>query len=487
MAETDEVAENPDALVGEILGGKYQIVAFMDRGAIGAVYKAIQLSVGREVVLKVLRPKVSVLTFDPNFAARFRREASTYGKLRHPNTVTLFDYGEHEHGGSRLYYMAMEFVRGRTLRKLLKVEGRFGWERAVDVALQILPSLREAHGIGIVHRDLKPGNVMLTDEGEGERVKVLDFGVAKVLVDEAGDTTEDALTQTGTLLGSPHYMAPEQMRVGRVDGRTDIYALGCILFEMLAGTPPYRGNSVIEICAAHLSKPIPTLESVARAPLEVSPELASIVRKCLEKDPDARWQTVEELVRALKELRDVSELGSLHRRTATPVPVSRPAERRTVPLVWVAVLLLLVAIPTALLGAGTVAILLSLAPPTDPGGPVAPVVPADVAEVLLPTGPTVSPEPSLPPVPSAPIYRITSTPAGARLSQGTTELGVTPLALDRLPDGGAPLVLQLSGYRDATVTVDELRTGGAVARKLVPKVAPKAGPEPFRPDVRTQR
>jgi eukaryotic-like serine/threonine-protein kinase len=293
MDETDELSESPDVLVGEIVGGKYQIVAFMDRGAIGAVFKAIQLSVGREVVLKVLRPKVSVFEADPNFAARFRREAATYGKLRHPNTVTLFDYGEHEHAGTRLYYMAMEFVRGRTLRKVLKLDGRFRWERAIEIALQVLPSLKEAHSLGIVHRDLKPGNVMITDSDEGERVKVLDFGVAKVLADETG-TTEDALTQTGTLLGSPHYMAPEQMRVGKVDGRTDIYALGCILFEMLAGMPPFRGNGVIEICAAHLSKPVPSLEAVARTPLEVSPELEAIVRKCLEKDPEARFQTVEE-------------------------------------------------------------------------------------------------------------------------------------------------------------------------------------------------
>lgn len=484
MPETDEVAENPDALVGEIVGGKYQIVAFMDRGAIGAVYKALQLSVGREVVLKVLSPKVSVLTFDPNFAARFRREASTYGKLRHPNTVTLFDYGEHDHGGSRLYYMAMEFVRGRTLRKVLKLEGRFGSERAIDVALQILPSLREAHGLGIVHRDLKPGNVMLTDSDEGERVKVLDFGVAKVLADEAGETTEDALTQTGTLLGSPHYMAPEQMRVGRVDGRTDIYALGCILFEMLAGIPPYRGNGVIEICAAHLSKPVPTLESIARVPLEVSPELAAIVRKCLEKDPDVRYQTVEELGRALKELRDGSELGSLHRRGTTPVPAPRTTERRTVPLVWFALALLLVAIPTMLLGAGLVAVLLSITPPT---GPLAPAMPADVSEAITPAEPRATESEPEPVAPAAPVYRVSSIPPGAHLLQGTTDLGVTPLALGRLPDAGAPLVLRLAGWRDATFTVDELRTRGTVTQKLAPKVAPKAGAEPFRPDVRTER
>ncbi|MEQ1501796.1 MAG: serine/threonine-protein kinase, partial [Myxococcota bacterium] len=377
MAATDEVRDGPDLLIGEVIGGKYQVVSFMDRGAIGAVYKAVQLSIGREVVLKVLQPSVSVFEADPNFAERFRREAATYGKLRHPNTVTLFEYGEHVHQGRTLYYMAMEYVRGRTLRQVMKDTGRFPVDRAIDVTLQVVRSLREAHGLGIVHRDLKPGNVMVAESEEGERIKVLDFGVAKVAKDD--DTGEDDLTRTGTLLGSPHYMAPEQIRVGTVDGRTDIYALGCILFEMLAGAPPFRGNGVIETCAAHLTKPVPSMDSVTAARLgpdgqataqsaAVPPALEAIVRRCLEKRPEQRFQTVDDLAAALKQLRDGADLGSLDRaRTAVPASTGRswgPALARKAPVVWLAVGLLVAGIPAVLLGVTLLVAVMWIRPPS---------------------------------------------------------------------------------------------------------------------------
>lgn len=330
-------------LVGEMVGGTYLVVDFISRGASGVVFKAVQLSVGRFVALKILQPSAPMSASDPHFAERFELEATTYGKLRHPNTVTLHDFGEHVHDGRTLYYMAMEYVRGRTIREDLHAEGRFRPARAIDVTLQIVRSLREAHGLGIVHRDLKPGNVMLADSEEGQRVKVLDFGVAKVDPNREIDP-DQRLTLDGIMLGSPHYMAPEQITLGPVDGRTDIYALGCLLFEMLAGAPPFQGNGSIEVCAAHLSQAPPSLASVAGRRLDVTPDLESIVRRCLRKRPEDRYRSVEELSRALGSLHDDDRAQGSIVRTRESLEVPR---RRRFPRVWVAAVVVLV------LGAGT--------------------------------------------------------------------------------------------------------------------------------------
>jgi eukaryotic-like serine/threonine-protein kinase len=330
-----------ELLIGEMVGGTYLVVDFIGRGAIGMVFKGVQLSVGRFVVLKILAPNASVFESDPNFAERFQLEATTCGKLKHPNTVTLHEFGEHELAGQTLYYMVMEYVQGTTLRHALNRAIRFPPDRAIDVTLQIARSLREAHGLGIVHRDLKPSNVMITESEEGERIKVLDFGIAKVVARE--QEGGGALTMTGTVLGSPHYMAPEQMQLAPVDGRSDIYALGCILFEMLAGAPPYRGNGFIDTCAAHLTKPFPTLASVAGGPLAIVPELETLVRRCTEKAPEDRFQSVEELTAALKSLRRSTAPGAQAR------VARRPGGRS--PLLGLAAGLLFVAgIPTLLLG-----------------------------------------------------------------------------------------------------------------------------------------
>jgi serine/threonine protein kinase len=473
MNGNDQLTERQADLSGLIIAGKYQVLGFLAKGGGGSIYRAQHLQIGREVVLKILRSSPEMFETDPHFATRFRREAATYGKLRHPNTVTLFDYGEHEYGNTTLYFMALEYVRGRTLRQVLRQEGTLPPERAVAVTGEVLRSLREAHKLGIVHRDLKPSNVMLVDTEEGERVKVLDFGVAKV--DLPHGATPDDITRTGTVIGSPHYMAPEQVRTLKVDGRADIYALGCLLFEMLTGTPPYGGDGVIEICAAHLIKPVPSMSS--RGKPELPSDLEGIVAKCLEKAPEDRFQSADELLTAIKGLRQGSELVSIERSFhSLNVPSQPPAPppMRLQPALWVAVGILVAAVPTVLAGVVLIVGVFWWRPAE------APVTEDPILEDPVEEEAVAEEPPEV-----AQRWQVTSQPLGAEVFAGNQKLGQTPLELVELPPG--PLTLKLSGYRPAQLSLEQLQSGPHSQVTLTRVPAPAPGPEPFKPDVRTTR
>ena len=224
-----------DPLIGRLINGRFKIVSVIARGGMGKVYKAEQSPLGRICALKVLSPKYEG-DRDPEFHKRFFLEASTAAKLSHANTVTIFDYGQSD----EIYFIAMEYIEGRTLHRTLREEGPFDEKRTAHVAGQICRSLREAHGLGVVHRDLKPGNILLCDRAdENDVVKVLDFGLVKDVTGEHED-----LTQAGLFMGSPKYMAPEQILGGEISSRTDIYSLGVMMFEMLTGKVPFdRGAS----------------------------------------------------------------------------------------------------------------------------------------------------------------------------------------------------------------------------------------------------
>jgi eukaryotic-like serine/threonine-protein kinase len=284
----------PDPLLGRVINEKFKILSFIAKGGMGKVYRAEQAPLGRVCALKVLNGNYTG-EHDPEFHKRFFLEASMTSKLRHPNTVTVFDYGQTSDG---IYYMAMEYLEGYTLHRAIRQVGHFPEERAAHVARQICRSLREAHSLGVVHRDLKPANVYLLEHGdEPDFVKVLDFGLVK---DVANNDAEE-LTQAGLFMGSPKYMAPEQIQGGAIDARTDIYALGVIMYEMIAGKVPFDHAKSLDILMSHVKDDIPPIKTVNPS-ARVSPSFEEAIMRALAKDPNGRFRSMDEVLAALKRL-----------------------------------------------------------------------------------------------------------------------------------------------------------------------------------------
>ncbi len=306
--------------IGRQVAGRYRILAKLGEGGMGAVYRAEQLSLKRTVALKVLKSELSA---EPGLVRRFNAEAELAAKLNHPNTVTLYDFGQDADGS---LFIAMEFLEGRSLRELLMKEGPLQPGRALAITDQVCASLSDAHGRGIVHRDLKPDNVMLVQIGKrSDVVRVLDFGIAK-LRDEQGDITAMPMTRAGDLLGTPQYMAPEQIRGEKVDARTDVYALGAMLYEMVTGRLPFEGPSLMAILSKHLTE-LPVPPHVRRPDLALPLPLGQVIMDALQKDPQHRPPTMEVLSERLTALglhtvRADSQAGS---RMPSPVPGYPPA------------------------------------------------------------------------------------------------------------------------------------------------------------------
>jgi eukaryotic-like serine/threonine-protein kinase len=303
----------PDPLIGRVVNGRFKIISVIARGGMGKVYKAEQSPLNRICALKVLSPKYEG-DRDPEFHKRFFLEASTAAKLTHPNTVTIFDYGQE---GDDLYFIAMEFIEGRTLHRVLRDEGPFVEIRVAHVAGQICRSLREAHALGVVHRDLKPGNILLTDRGdEQDNVKVLDFGLVKDVSGEAED-----LTQAGLFMGSPKYMAPEQILGGEITGRTDIYSLGVMMYEMLSGRVPFDRGASVGTLMAHVNDAPPPMRQI-NPKLVLSRTMENIVARCLEKDANKRFASMKDLLNALKRV-GLDEGAPMMTDTQESMPMAR--------------------------------------------------------------------------------------------------------------------------------------------------------------------
>ena len=266
-----------DPLLGSVLDGRFRIVRPLGAGGMGTVYEAVQLSINRSVALKVVRDQ---LASDRATVKRFLREARLLVQLSHHNIVAVYDYGQTATTGT--LYLVMELLRGPTLAAVLARAKRLPAHRACEIALQLCDALAAAHVRDIVHRDLKPENVLLTDAPD-DVVKVLDFGLAKSLAREA--TANSGITQAGTVIGTPLYMAPEAITGDAPDLRSDLYALGCLLFEMLLGAPPYVAESINVILARHLHEPVPAL------PDDVPLALRDLVTALLAKEPAERPQT----------------------------------------------------------------------------------------------------------------------------------------------------------------------------------------------------
>jgi serine/threonine protein kinase len=317
-----------DPLLGRVLDGKYTLQSVLGRGGMGVVYRAYQSSLERAVALKLMRGLPEERRTDEReaeFQRRFFLEAATAAKLKHHNTITVFDYGSTTIDDERVLYITMELVDGITLSRLLKEQAPLPPLRAVNIGHQICRSLREAHAVGIVHRDLKPGNVMLIKDGgdgdadDGDLVKVLDFGLAKSRRAGSG-TGLPQLTKAGTFLGSPRYVAPEQIEGRPVDGRADIYSWGCVMYRMLCGRVPFDGKQAVEVMWKHLKDPVPPL---VRPDVSLPSRLVDLVLRCLAKEPAQRPASMDDVIADLKlvrtELGD-SLSGKILRSTVTEAP-----------------------------------------------------------------------------------------------------------------------------------------------------------------------
>ena len=286
--------ESPDTLIGKTVGERFNVHRRLAAGGMGVVYKAEQVPLGRPVALKVLRPPADSSQYE-NYCRRFLLEAAAVANLNHPHTVTVHDYGRE----GDLLYFAMEFLDGQTLETRIHEAGPMHPEDAIYVALQVCSSLGDAHRNSLVHRDLKPSNVMFTQQkGDALYIKVLDFGLVKIVSNDPGLK----LTQQGVMLGSPRFMSPEQVSGAPVDPRTDVYSLGAVIFFMLTGKAPFHAGSQFDAMRSHLHTPPPTLRSVFEA-CTASPQLEAVLQRCLQKDPEDRYPTMEELAQALKACR----------------------------------------------------------------------------------------------------------------------------------------------------------------------------------------
>lgn len=258
---TSKSARDVDALIGQVIDSRFRMLRLIGSGGMGSVYLAEHVGIGKRVAIKVLRAD---LRGHPDLVGRFRREAMAVSRLTDPHTITVFDFGVWK----GLVYLVMEYLRGTDLGLVLEHQGRVEPEWALGVARQLLSSLSEAHEQGVVHRDLKPENIFITRAAGGdELVKVLDFGLAKLMTETERSVDSGFKTRDGALLGTPYFMAPEQIRGGQVDGRCDLYSVGALLYLMLTGRYPYDDKSPIRILEGHLTGELPSL-------LEVAPTLA---------------------------------------------------------------------------------------------------------------------------------------------------------------------------------------------------------------------
>jgi serine/threonine-protein kinase len=460
----------------------------------GKVYRAVQAPLDRVVALKVLNPSFPS-TKDPGFQQRFLREASLTSKLRHPNTVTVIDYGQTDDG---IYYIAMEYLEGRTLAQVLAQSGSLAWSRVISIAQQVCRSLREAHAMGIVHRDLKPANIMLLNESDQDLVKVLDFGLVKSIAPVTENPTlNPEITQSGTFLGSPQYMAPEQAR-NVADARSDIYSLGVVMYQMLQGRPPFIARDHLELIFAHCKEPPPPFNAL-RPHIPVPHDIEAVVMKCLEKDPARRYQSMDELLEAMRTANMAAgghsglfkrpgggattgphpsplfaSAGAPDTNASTlaldisvevPEAVAKARRRRLMTMTALVVGALLVG------GGGAFLAMRSRETPL-----VAPTPPAPVAAAPAPApAPAPTPEPeAAPAAPQMVRFRLMSEPTGARVYYKGKERGTTPFMLE-IPAGGdgtvtAELTFALEGYQTETVM-----TGGSGDVVLAQKLQKRRG------------
>ena len=281
-------------LVGQIVARRYRIEEIVGHGGMGIVYRAHDNLLNQEIALKMLHTHL----LEQTHLLRFRQEARAAKRLSHPGIVRVFDFGVEDNGRP---YISMEYAKGTTLAELLE-KGALGVERSLEIARQVAEAVKYAHEQGILHRDLKPTNIIVTESASGDLAQILDFGIAKLI---AGDEESAGLTQTGETLGSPLYMSPEQCQGGVIDGRTDVFALGCVLYHCLTGSTPVAGKNTYEIIFKQINEMPSPLTSFPN--LKTAHAVDAVVSKALEKQPERRHQSMDELIGEIQSVQNATD------------------------------------------------------------------------------------------------------------------------------------------------------------------------------------
>jgi serine/threonine-protein kinase len=494
-----------DPLLGATIAGRYSVVKKLGEGGMGAVYLATHQVLEKQVALKVLHGEFARKT---DLVERFMQEAKAASRIRHENVIDISDFG---HTPDGIVFFAMELLQGHDLHEEVaraRLAGQLlPWSRSKRIFLQICAALQAAHAKGIIHRDLKPENVYLVDFlGDPDFVKLLDFGIAKLTEVAEGDRK---LTRTGMLFGTPEYMSPEQARgEPHVDARVDIYAMGCILFQLVTGRVPFEAENFMGVLSLHLTEPPPTIAPETFDRIGAPRELAGVITKALEKDRNARWQSIEELANAVRTVCGdplpsatatmsaqrapmvSAPANTTQKAIAVPNPTPVPGARQRTQ--WTGNL----NVPEADEGDGTrkprsklplilgggVAIIAGAAvafmaargsddkqpkdPITAPSGsaPIAIATP-DAAPAAVPVD-----APDLPPLPDKVALSVSSKPAGAELFDLASQVrvGKTPISFNLSPSH-APrqFALRLKGYNDVVFEVVPNKPKLEVTEKLV--------------------
>jgi serine/threonine-protein kinase len=484
---------NADSYLNTVIADRYKILSKLGEGGMGVVYLAEHIFIEKRVALKVLSEDFAR---KPELVARFMQEAKAASKIGHENIVDITDFGE---TASKSVFFAMEFLDGMDLAGHIRQGGAMPLGRLRHIMSQICRALAAAHSKGIIHRDMKPENVYLVSrEGKPDFVKVLDFGIAKMsALDEGGSR----LTRTGMIFGTPEYMSPEQARGDRPDHRVDIYAVGCILYEMLTGDVPFHAETFMGVLTKHMFEP-PLPPSQRNPAANIPADVEAVCLKALAKDRDQRFQTMKEMALALEAcaggdpntagwagepssvmpvpagLRDVSKPYALGPGGTQPGPLTAPpigtvppstgsqatAPKSRLPVI-AAVALALVAV------AGAAAVLLNKKKPEAP--------PPVAAKVTPPVEPPAAPPPPVEAKPTQFTMAIDTVPAGAEVMNGAEVLGVTPFDLV-LPVSTTPveLTLKKKGFRDQSLKVTPDKNHHYLA-DLLP--ASRAKPAPAKP------
>lgn len=486
------------ALIGQVLDGRYKIEDVLGQGGMGLVFRAVQTSVQRPVAVKTLNPALAAA---PQFFERFKREAEVASRLRHPNVITIYDFGRTQDGTC---YYVMELLEGESLRELVKREGPLSIRRAVYLVEQATRGLAHAHEQGAVHRDIKPHNIMLQQLGNQDIIKVLDFGLVKALEQE----DDLQLTSTGQVLGTPQYMPPEQAGGEGVDHRSDLYSMAGVLYYCLTGTSPYGANTVRKALTAALTQPPPTIAS-KRPGAPVPKALEDFMQKGLAREKEDRFQSSEEFIEALLEAvsdaspdvldarpagadpREVSTpskargsgsssqsgarkpgsapgrgsqpsnivvsrsvvekgsargapAGSARPTTTMPAPPPEPSSGKGLKIALVVVPLLL------LCGVGA---FVALRPSEKPAPPV-PVSPTTATTAATTTPPKPDPQPAAPQPAANVRVSFKSEPEGASIYEGDSQIGTTPTELMLPRDKVHNLKFRKAGYVEIEKTLN---------------------------------
>lgn len=497
-SQTYEAAHNQappaDPLLGRVVDGRYRIEQKIGEGGMGMVYMATHTTLQKRLALKVLRGDSSR---DADVVQRFMQEAQAATSIGHANIIDISDFGRLPDGS---VYFVMEYLDGVSLSAMIKRSGSVPMQEAIHLVRQIASALEAAHARGIVHRDLKPDNIFIIRQGNDHRfVKVLDFGVAKV----GGAASK--LTKTGMVFGTPHYMSPEQAAGQSVDQRTDIYALGVIMYEMFTGKVPFDADTFMGILSKHMFEVPPRPTDIAGGSLG---PLETVILRALEKNPDQRYLSMAELVADLETVAaggsvDVNvRSGVAPANVGVALPTSQPALASPEPTSGgKGVLLFALAVVTLVIVGGGVGATVFFLSGDDDGHALAqaletteaapspaPVVEAPVVEAPpahAPASPVAAPPPALPaPVPAPPPVEqprvsITSEPAGAEVLLEGVMVGNTPVTVPRPAAGTQSLTLRLRGHEDTQVQISP-ETGEALNVALEPAPQPIARP-PRRP------